>query len=121
MPIQTWNAKGADPGIRHMGPTAQDFYAAFGLGGDDKHISTGDKDGVALAAIQGLYQLNKELEAENAAQQAQIDALEARLAALEAGGGGASLPVRLPGGWLVLGGGLLAVGVVAGRRVRGGG
>jgi len=100
---------------------AQDFYAAFGLGGDDKQISTVDTDGVALAAIQGLYQLNQELEAENVAQQAQIDSLEARLATLEAGGDGTSLPVRLPGGWLLLGGGIVAMGLVAGRRVRGGG
>ena len=42
--------------IRHMGPMAQDFYAAFGLGTDDKHIATIDADGVALAAIQGLNQ-----------------------------------------------------------------
>jgi hypothetical protein len=121
VPIQTWNAKGADPGTRHMGPMAQDFYAAFGLGEDDKHISTGDAGGVALAAIQGLYQLNQQLEAENAAQQGQIDTLEARLEALETGGGGTSHPLRLPGGWLLLGGGVLAVGLVAGRRVRGGG
>ncbi|HEY5909166.1 MAG TPA: tail fiber domain-containing protein [Verrucomicrobiae bacterium] len=40
----------------HMGPMAQDFHAAFGLGTDDKHITTVDVDGVALAAIQGLNQ-----------------------------------------------------------------
>jgi hypothetical protein len=39
---------------------AQDFYAAFGLGHDDKHISTVDEGGVALAAIQALYQMNLE-------------------------------------------------------------
>jgi hypothetical protein len=55
---------------------AQDFYAAFGVGEDDRHISTVDADGVALAAIQGLYQLMQE-------QNAQIVALEARVAALE--------------------------------------
>ena len=36
---------------------AQDFHAAFALGGgDDKHINVGDEGGVALAAIQGLNQ-----------------------------------------------------------------
>ena len=30
---------------------AQDFQAAFGLGGDDKHIAVVDEGGVALAAI----------------------------------------------------------------------
>ena len=40
-----------------MGPMAQDFHAAFGLGEDERYISSVDADGVALAAIQGLYQL----------------------------------------------------------------
>ena len=32
IPIRTWNYK-HDPGsVRHMGPTAQDLHAAFGLG-----------------------------------------------------------------------------------------
>lgn len=39
---------------------AQDFYTAFGLGDSDKAISTIDLDGVALAAIQGLYQVVQE-------------------------------------------------------------
>jgi len=39
---------------------AQDFRAAFGLGEDDKHISTVDADGVALAAIQELYKASQE-------------------------------------------------------------
>ena len=51
VPIFTWNAKGQDPSIRHMGPMAQDFYAAFKVGEDDRHIATIDLDGVALAAI----------------------------------------------------------------------
>jgi len=62
---------------------AQDFYAAFGVGEDDKHISTVDADGVALAAIQGLYQLVREKDAQITAQQEQIAALEAHIAALE--------------------------------------
>jgi hypothetical protein len=32
MPILTWNYKTQDASIRHMGPAAQDFRAAFGLG-----------------------------------------------------------------------------------------
>ncbi len=76
IPITTWNYQSQDPSIRHIGPMAQDFYAAFGVGQDDTHISTLDADGVALAAIQGLYQLVQE-------QAAQIAALEARVTALE--------------------------------------
>jgi hypothetical protein len=84
MPITTWNYKSQDPAIRHIGPMAQDFYAAFGVGEDDHYLSTVDADGVALAAIQGLYQLLQEKEQQLADQQAQITDLEARLAQLEA-------------------------------------
>jgi hypothetical protein len=58
--VETWNYKAQDKSTHHMGPMAQDFYAAFGLGEDDTHISTVDADGVALAAIQALYRLSKE-------------------------------------------------------------
>ena len=54
-PIHTWNYKAQEDEIRHRGPAAQDFYAAFRLGPDNRHITTVDSDGVALAAIQGLY------------------------------------------------------------------
>lgn len=57
LPIQTWNYKTQDPSIRHIGPTAQDFRAAFGLGENDTTINTVDADGTALAAIQGLHVL----------------------------------------------------------------
>jgi hypothetical protein len=53
LPMDTWRYK-SESDQRHIGPTAQDFYAAFGLGADDKHITTVDEGGVALAAIQGL-------------------------------------------------------------------
>jgi hypothetical protein len=53
LPIGEWSYK-AESGQRHLGPVAQDFYAAFGLGADDKHITTVDEGGVALAAIKGL-------------------------------------------------------------------
>jgi len=84
IPINRWNYKTQNPGIEHIGPMAQDFYAAFGLGEDDRHISTIDPDGVALAAIQGLHEMVKEKDAENVDLQGQVDDLEARLAALEA-------------------------------------
>jgi hypothetical protein len=54
MPLFSWNFKGADPTIRSLGPTAQDFYAAFSLGRNDKSIANVNLEGVALAAIQGL-------------------------------------------------------------------
>jgi hypothetical protein len=73
LPLSTWRYLAQGDGIRHMGPMAQDFRAAFGLGENDTSISTIDADGVALAAIQGL---NAKLEAENAALRSRIEALE---------------------------------------------
>ncbi len=88
-PISTWSYKSSDR-VRHIGPMAQDFYATFGLGDDDKRIHTIDTAGVALASIQGLYNVVQEkemriseLEADNAALQSQVDDLEARVQALE--------------------------------------
>jgi hypothetical protein len=119
VPIQTWNYKAEDPADRHLGPVAQDFHAAFGLGQDDQHISTIDAEGVALAAIQALHQRNQELEAENAAQQAQLADLEARMAALEQAIQAHDTPLRFTPGWLF--GGLLLAGLVVGGRRRWGG
>lgn len=49
--IETWNYKTEGKSVPHLGPVAQDFYAAFGLGQDDKHISTVDEGGVALVVV----------------------------------------------------------------------
>ncbi len=54
MPLSTWHYKTQNRQYRHLGPMAQDFYAAFHLGETDKGIDTVDADGVALAAIQAL-------------------------------------------------------------------
>jgi len=78
IPVATWNYKSQDPSIRHIGPMAQDFYAAFGVGEDDKHITTIDADGVALAAIQALYESNRELVQKIAELQKQIETLKAQ-------------------------------------------
>jgi hypothetical protein len=94
LPMSTWNYKTEDGKYRHMGPMGQDFQAAFGLGRDEKHITTVDADGVALAAIQGLNQKLEEKDAQIAALRTEKDAqiaalmqqntsLGARLAALE--------------------------------------
>ncbi len=52
--ITSWSYKGDDPTVRHIGPMAQDFAAAFGVGEDDRHIHAVDADGIAFAAIQAL-------------------------------------------------------------------
>ncbi|MFK7940749.1 MAG: tail fiber domain-containing protein [Roseovarius sp.] len=62
LPVSHWTYKdNAAEGIRHIGPMAQDFYAAFGTGATDKGISTLDTSGVALAAIKALASENAEL------------------------------------------------------------
>jgi hypothetical protein len=80
IPIQKWSYIAQPNDVRHIGPVAQEFHAAFGLGIDDKHIATVDADGVALAAIQGL---NQKLEEQVKAKDARIAALEQRLERLE--------------------------------------
>lgn len=75
MPVTSWTMVGDVERTTHLGPTAQDFHAAFGLGNDDTTINSVDAQGVALAAIQGLYELVQ-------AQSAQIASLEAALAGM---------------------------------------
>jgi hypothetical protein len=69
LPISRWSYK-TEHGVRHVGPMAQDFYAAFKVGEDDRHITSIDEDGVALAAIKALH-------AENASLRGQLAALKA--------------------------------------------
>jgi trimeric autotransporter adhesin len=95
VPITTWRYRTQDASVRHIGPMAQDFYAAFGVGEDARHISTVDADGVALAAIQALTQ-------ENAA-------LHARVAALERAAPIASTPPM----WVFVLGGMILVNALA--------
>ncbi len=73
LPVTSWNyiVEGKDK--KRIGPMAQDFFATFGLGGDDKTIGVTDASGVALAAIQGL---NQKLIAEGKAKDAKISSLE---------------------------------------------
>ena len=86
MPITAWDYK-ARPTERHIGPMAQDFHSAFGLGADDKHIDVVDGIGVSLAAIQELQRRVQQKDARIDALEAEVrslhGALDARLAALE--------------------------------------
>ena len=90
LPLSTWKYKTQDAGVRHIGPMAQDFKAAFAVGESDIGITSVDADGVALAAIQGLNQKVENsaqraaagmlaLQAENAELKARLDRLERRL------------------------------------------
>ena len=54
LPISTWRYRWDDPDVRHLGPMAQDFAEAFGLGENERWIDTVDADGVNMVAIQEL-------------------------------------------------------------------
>ena len=69
-----------DKDSKHIEPMAQDFYAAFGVGPDNKHITTIDESGVALAAIQGL---NAKLQDEAKEKEAAIQMLKIENRSLE--------------------------------------
>ncbi len=76
-----------DQEVRHLGPMAQDFYSAFGLGENDTSIAAVDADGVALAAIQGLAQRTDDdvdaLREENQRLNRRLTMMEQRLQRLE--------------------------------------
>jgi len=89
LPISEWQYKGQD--IRHLGPMAQDFYKAFGLGQGETTIATVDADGVSLAAIKALAEENQnisknldKLKLENQQLKKQNQDILSRLTALEA-------------------------------------
>ena len=91
VPVTTWSYTAEGHGVRHMGPFAEDFRAAFGLGTDDTTIGLLDIDGVNFAGVQALERRTSEqaeriraLEAENARLAARGDRMEAELAALRA-------------------------------------
>jgi Regulator of chromosome condensation (RCC1) repeat/Chaperone of endosialidase len=82
LPIQSWSYK-AQPEQKHMGPVAQDFRAAFGLGQDERSIATVDEGGVALAAIQGLNQKLQAKDAEIAELKAALSELKQQVQELK--------------------------------------
>jgi hypothetical protein len=91
VPVSSWNYKTQDKSIRHIGPMAQDLYAAFGVGESDKMINSIDIDGVNLAGVRALTDRTgkqqseiDELKKSNAALAKQNAELLARLEKLEA-------------------------------------
>ena len=76
LPVDTWQFIFDAPSIRHIGPTAQDFHEAFGLGANDTTIAPVDGIGISLAAVKGLKEQVDE-------QQAIIRKLNRRLQELE--------------------------------------
>jgi hypothetical protein len=82
VPVQQWNYTWEDDTRPpHLGPMAQDFKRTFYPGENDKVITTLEFDGVALAAIQGL---NRKLERQLQARDAELEALRRENRALTA-------------------------------------
>jgi trimeric autotransporter adhesin len=72
LPITSWRYA-AEPGdVRHLGPFAEDFHQAFGLGSDDTSIGLLDIAGVSLAGVKALEERTQEI----AARRERADALE---------------------------------------------
>jgi Chaperone of endosialidase len=83
LPITTWRYKEGEGTVRHIGPMAEDFDAAFGVGYGPHTIADLDARGVALAAIQGLHQLMRQKDAELGRQDLEIATLKQKLQAIE--------------------------------------
>jgi hypothetical protein len=83
LPIATWTYKNDESGATHLGPMAQDFHKAFGLGEDNRHVAPLDVAGVALAAVKELEAKVQAKDAQLAERDAQIADLEKRLSLLE--------------------------------------
>ena len=79
VPMTTWKYRIEKSGIRHLGPMAQDFYSAFGLGDSDRAITTVDEGGVALAAAQALAARTNALGQEVREKDAKIEGLQLQL------------------------------------------
>jgi hypothetical protein len=73
--VPSWNYLG--DAQRHIGPIAEDFHAAFAVGGDPRYLAPADVAGVALAAVKAMQDQVRE-------RDAHIAELEARLARIEA-------------------------------------
>ena len=85
LPITEWRFWGEPSTVRHMGPVAQDFRAAFGLGYDDKSIGIQDAQGVALAAIKGLHEALQARDARITALERTVEELRRAVASTSAG------------------------------------
>jgi trimeric autotransporter adhesin len=77
VPVSSWNYIAEGREVRHIGPMAQDWHAAFALNDDPLTINQGDFDGINLAAVQALERRTTEQAETIAAQAERIRALEA--------------------------------------------
>jgi hypothetical protein len=78
VPVSRWSYIAEGGRVRHLGPFAEDFHAAFGLGTDDRSIGLLDIDGVNFAAVKALEARTEEL----LARTAEVERLRAEVASL---------------------------------------
>ena len=90
LPIQSWRFRTEEGAARHVGPTAQDFHAAFGLGSSDTTIGGVDADGINMLAIQALARRTAEV----AELRDEVGELRARLDAMAEALGLDAGPIR---------------------------
>lgn len=76
-PVTTWNYVGEDGQVKHMGPVAEDFHSAFGLGTNNTTIGHLDIDGVNFAGIKALDGRTQAMPSTMAEQARQIEQLRA--------------------------------------------
>jgi hypothetical protein len=76
MPVSEWRYRSDPAASRHIGPVAEDFHSAFGLGSDGTGLNVGDVAGVTIAAVQGLWM---ELRDQKTAAQEQLAELHQML------------------------------------------
>ena len=76
MPVTEWSFKDDPQRRRHLGPTVEDFQAAFGMGTTGQSLVVTDVSGVALAAIQGVYTQLQEQRLEIEELQREIERLK---------------------------------------------
>lgn len=79
IPVREWSYRN-DPAVRHVGPIAEDFHDAFGLGENNRTIATVDADGINMLAIQALERRTREIET----LRREVDTLRAELHAIRA-------------------------------------
>lgn len=82
MPIEQWNYTAQEDNITHIGPYAQDFNKAYGLGDGKLSINTIDSDGIALASIQALAERNTNLQKKNKELLSRVERLETQFSKL---------------------------------------
>ena len=86
MQLTSWNYKSQNAKVRHYGPMAQDFFAAFGKDkygtiGTDTTINSADFDGINLIAIQALEKRTTQMKNE---EQESVKALQKQIEEMRA-------------------------------------